>query len=68
MEGANKLFGEYDDSYNITKAGGNDIAVLRLISSTASMYSNILLVRNKFYIFFIHITLRLFRYLYIGDF
>ncbi|XP_052071968.1 uncharacterized protein LOC127710241 [Mytilus californianus] len=43
VDGANKLFGEYDDSYNITKAGGNDIAVLRLIASTASMYSNILL-------------------------
>ena len=44
MVGATNLFDLYDVSHNTTKAGGNDVSVLRLISATASMYSDITLV------------------------
>jgi hypothetical protein len=44
MVGATNLFDVYDVSHNTTKAGGNDVSVLRLISATASMYSDITLV------------------------
>ena len=44
MVGAINLFDEYDVSHNTTKAGGNAVSVLRLISATASMYSHITLV------------------------
>ena len=47
MDGAKLLFEEFELSFNTTNAGGNDVSVLRLISSTASMYSNSKLVSGQ---------------------
>ena len=34
------LFDEFDNQYNITEAGGNNMAVVRLVGATTSIYQS----------------------------
>lgn len=43
-----KMLENFDDNYDMTDAGGNDIAVFRLIKSTAGFYNNLTFVSLKY--------------------